>query len=213
MTEAMSKVTQTPSTEPTEGEEALAADSTASIDGPEHHVAEIDIRSEDDSPRGRFSVARVLAFAILPGVALLLALTAGYLKWIDSTVRDADLARSQSVRAATDSTVALLSYRPDTAEKNLVAARDRLTGPFRDSYTSLTKDVVIPGAKEKQISAVATVPAAASVSASETHAVVLVFVNQTTIISNGAPTDSASAVRITLDKVDDRWLISQFDPI
>ena len=50
----------------------------------------------------------------------------------------------------------------------LHAARDLLTGDFRDSYTSLTNDVVIPGAKQKQISAVATVPAAASVSAMQT---------------------------------------------
>ena len=36
-----------------------------------------------------------------------------------------------------------------------------------------------PGAKQKQISAVATVPGAASISASANHAVVLLFVNQT----------------------------------
>ena len=45
--------------------------------------------------------------------------------------------------------------------------------------------MVIPGAKEKQISAVATVPAAASVSAEPNHAVVLVFVNQTVVVGTG----------------------------
>jgi Mce-associated membrane protein len=73
--------------------------------------------------------------------------------------------------------------------------------------------VVIPGATQKQISAVATVPAAASVSATENHAVVLVFVNQTVTVGTGAPTDTASSVRVTLDKVADRWLISGFDPV
>ena len=73
--------------------------------------------------------------------------------------------------------------------------------------------MVIPGAKEKQISAVANVPEAASVSANPDHAVVLVFVNQTVIVGDSAPTDTASSVRITLDKVGDRWLISQFDPV
>ena len=73
-----------------------------------------------------------------------------------------------SLQAAKDSTIAMLSYKPDTVEQQLGAARDLLTGDFRDSYTSLTHDVVIPGAKEKQISAVATVPAAASVSATRT---------------------------------------------
>jgi Mce-associated membrane protein len=163
--------------------------------------------------RWRPRVARILAYIILPAVALLLAAAAGYLKWVDGTARDAEVARSESVQAAMDSTVAMLSYRPDTVEQNLAAARDRMTGPFRDSYSSLTHDVVIPGAKQRQISAVATVPAAASVSATASHAGVLVFVDQTTIIGNDPPSDSASSVRVTLERVHDRWLISQFDPV
>jgi Mce-associated membrane protein len=51
-------------------------------------------------------------------------------------------------------------------DTDLGAARDRLTGEFKDSYTSLTHDVVIPGSKQKHISAVANVPTAASMSAS-----------------------------------------------
>ena len=119
----------------------------------------------------------------------------------------------ESVQAAIDSTVALLSYRPDTVEKDLDAAKGRLTGTFLNAYTSLTHDVVIPGAKQKQISAVATVPAAASSSATPTHAVVLLFVDQTVTVGKDAPTNTASSVRVTLDKVDGRWLISQFDPV
>jgi Mce-associated membrane protein len=163
--------------------------------------------------RRRPAWARLVAFGVLPGLALLLALGAGYLKWQDSSVRDAEVARIESVQSAKDGTVALLSYRPDSVDKDLSAARDRLTGDFRGSYTSLTNDVVIPGAKQKQISAVATVPAAASVSANEGQAVVLVFVNQTSTIGNDAPTDTASTVKVTLDKVGDHWLISGFDPI
>jgi Mce-associated membrane protein len=155
----------------------------------------------------------VFAFGVLPAVALILALGAGYLKWMDNSVRDSENARDASVQAAKDSTTALLSYKPDTVEQQLNAARDLLTGEFRDSYTSLTNDVVIPGAKQKQIAAVATVPAAASVSAKPNHAVVLVFVNQTVIVGQDAPTDTASSVRVTLDKVGDRWLISKFDPV
>jgi Mce-associated membrane protein len=163
--------------------------------------------------RWRTRVSRVLAYIILPGLALLLAVAAGYLKWVDSTARDAGVYRAQSVRAAVDSTIAMLSYRPDTVTQNLAAARDRMTGSFRDSYSSLTHDVVIPGAEQRQISAVATVPAAASVSATATRAVVLVFVDQTTIIGSSPPSDSTSSVRVTLEKVNDKWLISAFEPI
>ncbi|WP_083138205.1 hypothetical protein [Mycobacterium alsense] len=156
---------------------------------------------------------RIITY-VLPGVlALLLACAAGFLKWQESSARGADTARAESVRAATDATVALLSYRPDTVEKDLEAARSRLTGPFLDAYTKLTHEVVIPGAKQKQISAVASIPAAASTSASARHAVVLLFVNQTIVVGHDAPTSTASSVRVTLDKVDDRWLVSQFDPV
>lgn len=169
--------------------------------------------ADEQSPARNFTFTRLLAFGVLPAFALVLALGAGYLKWTDTTVRDAELARTQSMRAATEATISMLSYRPDTAEKDLVAARDLMTGAFRDSYTSLTDNTVIPGAEQRQISAVVSVPAAAPVSASDTQAVVLLFVNQTTVIGDSAPTDTASTVRVTLDKVGGRWLISQFEPI
>ncbi|HTI77354.1 MAG TPA: hypothetical protein VL634_20310 [Mycobacterium sp.] len=169
--------------------------------------------AEPDKPKRRIQWGRVVAFGVLPALALLLALGAGSLKWMDNSVRDSQTARTEAVKAAKDSTVALLSYKPDTVEQQLGAARDLLTGDFRDSYTSLTHDVVIPGAKQKQISAVATVPAVGSVSADPHHAVVLVFVNQTVIVGQDTPTDTASSVRVTLDKVGDRWLISKFDPV
>jgi Mce-associated membrane protein len=117
------------------------------------------------------------------------------------------------MQVAKDSTVRMLSYSPDTVDQQLNSARDLLTGEFRDSYTGLINDVVIPGAKEKQISAVASVPAAAVVSADQNHAVLLVFVNQTVVVGGGAPTDTASSVRVAMEKHDDHWLISKFDPV
>jgi Mce-associated membrane protein len=182
-------------------------------DEPTETADEASESAEPEKPKRRIQWARVFAFGVLPAVALILALGAGYLKWMDNSVRDSENARDASVQAAKDSTTALLSYKPDTVEQQLNAARDLLTGEFRDSYTSLTNDVVIPGAKQKQIAAVATVPAAASVSAKPNHAVVLVFVNQTVIVGQDAPTDTASSVRVTLDKIGDRWLISKFDPV
>jgi Mce-associated membrane protein len=188
-------------------------DAADKADEPTETADEASESAEPEEPKRRIQWPRVFAFGVLPAVALLLALGAGYLKWMDNSVRDSEIARDQSVQAAKDSTIALLSYKPETVEQQLGAARDLLTGDFRDSYTSLTNDVVIPGAKQKQISAVATVPAMASVSADPRHAVVLVFVNQTVIVGQDAPTDTASSVRVTLDKIGDRWLISKFDPV
>lgn len=162
--------------------------------------------------RWRAPGSRVIVQGVLPGLVLILALVAGFLKWQDSASQSGT-ARIESMAAATESTIALLSYQPETVEQELGAARDRLTGEFRDSYARLTDDVVIPGAKEQQITALASVPATASVSVSPSRAVVLVFVNQTITVGDDAPTDTASSVRVTLDKVDGRWLISGFDPV
>jgi Mce-associated membrane protein len=177
--------------------------------------------AEESTPEGakrHLNWSRVFAFGMLPALALLLALAAGYLKWVDNkwvdnSLRNADRVRIESVQAAKDSTVAMLSYKPDTVERQLHDARNLLAGDFKESYTGLINDVVIPGAKQKHISAVASIPAAASVSADPNKAVVLVFVNQTTVVGQGAPTDTASSVRVTLEKIGGRWLISKFDPV
>jgi Mce-associated membrane protein len=174
------------------------------------------VSAEDGEPVGverRFRGTRAIAYWLLPALALLLAPAAGYLKWQDVSARDSQVASAEAVRAATDGTIALLSYKPETVEKDLDAARARMTGTFLNAYTSLTHDVVIPGAKQKQISAVATVPAAASVRATADHAVVLLCVNQAVVVGQDASTTTASSVRVSLDKIGGRWLISQFDPV
>lgn len=157
--------------------------------------------------------SRIIAYGISPGLALVLALGAGYLRWWAGSSTDLTAARAESVQAARDDAVALLSYRADSVDKDLAAARERLTGEFKDAYAELTRQVVIPGAKEKHISSVAKVNAAASVSVTAKHAVALVFVDQTVTIGDGAPTDTQPVVRMTLDKVDGRWLVSRFDPV
>ncbi|MDT7760928.1 MAG: Mce-associated rane protein [Mycobacterium sp.] len=172
--------------------------------------------AEDVKPPARWrriKWSRVLAFGVLPVLAVVIAAGAGFLKWQDAWVRGSKVAGIESVAAAKDSTVALLSYQPDTVDKDLRAARDRLTGSFKDSYTQLIQDVVIPGAKKQHISAVAVVPAAASVSATPNHAVALLFVDQTVAVGNDAPTGTSSIVRVTMDKTGGRWLISAFDPV
>ncbi|MDT5408543.1 MAG: Mce-associated rane protein [Mycobacterium sp.] len=190
-------------------DEAEAADEADLLDPEE---GEDDTAEAPVERSNRFSWTRLLV-AVLPVLALILALGVGYLKWLDGTARESRAAAEQSIRAASDSTIAILSYKPETVDRDLKAAADRLAEPFRQQYTQLVNDVVAPGAKQQHITAVATVPAAASVSATGKHAVVLVFVDQTTTIGNDAPTQSTSTVRVNLEKVDGRWLISQFDPV
>jgi Mce-associated membrane protein len=205
-----------PDIEPTTEDEAAQEESE--VVEPDELDEDDDADDEDDSEaveeRSPIAWSRVLAFGVLPAIALLLALAAGYFKWLDVSGTEAALARTESMRVASQDAVALLSYTPESADKDLNAARERLTGEFKDAYTALTRQVVIPGAKEKRIAAVAKVNAAASVSATASHAVVLLYVNQTvTVGDGGTPTDTQPVVRVTLEKVDSRWLVSHFDPV
>jgi len=166
-----------------------------------------------DTPRETGRRLRLIAFGVLPALIILLGAGAGFLRWQDSSHRAVDAARVESMAAARDATVVILSYKADSVEQDLHSARGRLTGSFLDSFTDLVNKVVIPGAREKKISAAAKVAAAASVSATAKNAVVLAFVDQTVTIGDGAPSGSASSVRVTLDKIDDHWLVSGFDPV
>lgn len=149
---------------------------------------------------------------LVPLLALALVVGAGWLYWDASARRAAQHAGDDAARAARDSIVAILSYQPATVQQSLeAAARDRLTGRFLDDYTQLIKTVVVPEAVAKRIAVSATVPAAAVVSAEPDRAVLLAYVDQTTTTGSAAPTKSNSAVRVTMDNVDGRWLISGFD--
>jgi Mce-associated membrane protein len=191
-------------------------DVDARIDDEAEAADEADLAEPDEAlaeAGARLSWPRIVAYAVLPILALAFALGDGYLRWLDGSARASRTAAEESVKAAIESTTAILSYRPDTVDRELNGAAGRLTGGFRQQYTQLVGDVVAPGAKQQHISAVATVPAAASVSATENHAVVLAFIDQTTTIGNDAPTQTTSSVRITLERVHGRWLISQFEPV
>jgi Mce-associated membrane protein len=206
--------------EPTEEDDAMVTEETARQDVAEpgdelsgEADAEDPKQAEPPARKRGIKWSRVVAFGVLPVLALLIAAASGFFDWRGAWIRGSGVARAESVSAAKDSTVAILSYQPDSVDRDLGAARERLTGKFKESYTQLVHDVVIPGAKKDHISAVATVPAVASVSADPNHAVALVFVNQTVTVGNDAPTPTSSTVRVTLDKNGDRWLISAFDPI
>lgn len=150
---------------------------------------------------------------VAPALGLILLANGVWLS-VDAAKRgDEQRGGADAVKAARESIVAMGSYRPESAEKDLTAARDRLTGEFLDGYTQLIKTVVIPTAQQKRISSTVTVPAAAVISSTRDHAVVLAFVDQVLAVGNEQPSANPSRYRVTMDKVDGRWLIAAFDQI
>jgi len=187
-------------------------DVTAPCDSAETEAPENTPATEAVAPPGG-RATRAIAFGVLPALTIVLGAAGGFFTWTTISANFLRQARTESVRAAADGAAALLTYHADSVDSELRAARERLTGNFKTSYTAYTHQVVIPGSHRKHVSAVATVPAAASVWAATDRAVVMVFVNQTFNSDFDPPTGTASSVRVTLVKVSGRWLISDFSPV
>jgi Mce-associated membrane protein len=123
-------------------------------------------------------------------------------------------AANVALDAAKSGTVALLSYSPDSLDKDFAAAKSNLTGDFLSYYTQFTEQIVTPAAKEKAVKTTAAVVRAAVSEIHPDSAVVLVFINQTTTSKeNPDGAFAASSVKVSMKKIDDRWLISAFDPV
>ncbi|WKG01747.1 twin-arginine translocation pathway signal [Mycolicibacterium sp. HK-90] len=125
-----------------------------------------------------------------------------------------EAASAAVLKAANDGTVALLSYAPDSLDRDFSAAKSHLTGDFLSYYTQFTDEIVAPAAKEKSVKTTAAVVRSAVAEIHPDSAVVLVFVNQaTTSVENPNGSFSASAVKVGMNKIDGNWLIGSFDPV
>jgi Mce-associated membrane protein len=199
-------------------EEAVSTEESAAVDSVEH------IEGEDAQPRGlkRFTgrATRWSRVRLLPALAALLvvastALTAGllYFQYRPDRATDAAAAKA-AITAASEGAVAILSYSPDTFDRDVASAKSRLTGDFLSYYSQFTQEIVGPAAKQKSVKTSAVVVRAA---ASELHpdsAVVLVFINQSTVSADRPePALTSSSVLVTVTKASDKWLISSFNPV
>jgi Mce-associated membrane protein len=152
-------------------------------------------------------------------VAVALLASAGVAAWLyfdqyrpdrQTSAAAANVARD----AAKTGTVAILSYSPDSLDKDFANAKSHLTGDFLSYYTQFTEQIVTPAAKQKAVKTSAAVVRAAVSEMHPDSAVVLVFINQnTTSKENPDGAFAASSVKVGLKKINDTWLISQFDPV
>jgi Mce-associated membrane protein len=188
-------------------------ESAAEIDGGD---ADENATALDETPPPRRALRRLLVPIVL---AVLLLGSAGLASWAYMTQfrpdrqTDAGVA-ADTIKAASDGTVALLSYAPETLDKDFATAKTHLTGDFLDYYTKFTTDIVTPAAKQKAVKTSAAIVRAAVSELKPDSAVVLVFLNQTTTSKENADGSfTASSVKVSLAKVKGAWLISAFDPV
>jgi Mce-associated membrane protein len=125
-----------------------------------------------------------------------------------------DAAAGVALDAAKAGTVAMLSYSPESLDKDFANAKSHLTGDFLSYYTQFTQQIVTPAAKQKAVKTSAAVVRAAVSELHPDSALVLVFINQnTTSKENPDGAFAASAVKVGMKKINGAWLISSFDPV
>ncbi|WP_234789224.1 twin-arginine translocation pathway signal [Mycolicibacterium monacense] len=168
----------------------------------------MNVRSTMRQARWRL-ILTVLIAAASVGLAVVL-----YVTQYRTDVQTDGAAASAAVRAASEGTVALLSYQPDSVDTDLTAAKTHLTGEFLTYYGKFSDEILLPAARERAVRSEAAVVRAAEAEIHPDTAKVLVYVNQTTT-SRERPdaSQTASSVMVSLTKVGERWLISAFDPI
>ncbi|MGA9675734.1 MAG: hypothetical protein WBR28_10960 [Mycobacterium sp.] len=118
------------------------------------------------------------------------------------------------ISSASDGTVALLSYSPESLDKDFATAKSHLSGDFLSYYDDFTQRIVAPAAKQKSLKTTARVVAAALSELRPESAVVLLYVDQTTTSKDSPdPAMSASSVLVRMARIKGNWLIVKFDPI
>lgn len=123
-----------------------------------------------------------------------------------------DAAARQAITAASDGAVVLLSYTPDTLNRDFTNAKSRVTEDYLAYYQRFADQIVGPASQAGRVATKASVVKAAVSELHPNSAVVLVFLKQkTTSKDRPDPVVTSSSVQITLTKVNGSWLIDKLD--
>jgi Mce-associated membrane protein len=208
--------------EATETAEAVEDDPDAP-ETSDDSVTEVAPKGDDSSkrPRRRRDWSRMLrGVKLVPAILIpLLLISSGAAAWLyferyqPNRQTDPSVARAV-LSAASDGTVALLSYSPESLDKDFATAKSHLSGDFLSQYNKVIEQIVAPAAKQKSLKTTAHIIGAAVSELHPNSAVVLVFVDQSTTSKDRPdPTMDASSVLVSMIKVNGNWLITKFDPV
>jgi Mce-associated membrane protein len=205
-------------------EETTEIEETADVEEPAD-VDPAEDTDEDGAAPGRFKrflaslkkrpsgkiFAALLAVLVVASLALVGCLF--YFMYLPDRDTDAAAAKT-AISAASEGTVAILSYSPDTLDHDFSTAKSYLTGDFLNYYNQFTSQIVAPAAKQRSVKTSAVVLRAALSEFHADSATVLLFVNQSTQSKDRPePTFTNSSVVVQMGKADGKWLISSFNPV
>lgn len=201
------------------------------VDTPEETGA-VETTSSDDGEEDRASdrpsrLRRIVGALTIPvrfrryvvtvlGVIVVLGAVGLAFLWVKADDARADVdAGGQALASARVAVPKLLSYDHTTIDRTFGATAGKyLTGQFKDDYSELGSQVIVPAAKKDKIVTEATVVDGGAVSSTSDSATLLLFVNQKTKSADQQGTRlDGSRVRVEARLVDGTWLISALTPV
>lgn len=145
----------------------------------------------------------------------LVAVVGASLSWWQVERGHAAVDHQVEARAAAEQVmVDLLTYDHTSVDTDLSEALTGVTGPFADDYRTLVDEVIVPVARERQISTTAHVVRSGIAGSDGDTVTVLLFMDQTTtsVDEPGTRRDS-SRVQVSLRQVDGRWKVDQVQSV
>ncbi|ORB06979.1 Mce protein [Mycobacterium mantenii] len=161
--------------------------------------------------RGRNLRCRNAVRGVAAGVLAVVLAGAGYEGWLLFQHHQKQVAAEQALDAAKKYILTLTSVDNNAIDKNFADVLDGSTGEFKDMYTKSSaqlRQTLI----DNKAAAHGNVIDAAVQSANQDKVDVVLFVDQS--VSNGAaptPQLDRSRVKMTMEKVDGRWLASKVE--
>lgn len=171
--------------------------------------------AEPPASTGKVSALAVV-LCVISAVAIALAAVSAYLYLGPGGTKEIsaiDQTRDEVAQASSDQAVAMFQYDYNNVDQQLHTAADGLTGDFQGTFTDLIESVIIPGAREKSLTVQVLVQGAAVLDAAPDSATTMLFLNQITTSSESPEAvASGSRVKMSLEKEDGRWLVSNVQP-
>lgn len=147
------------------------------------------------------------------------ALSTGFAGWYFVSKFRPDLQTNDAVarhvvRVASEGTVALLSYSPETLGKDLDNAKSRVTENYLAYYQQFAEKVLGLTAMRGRVTTTASVIKAGVAELQPQSAVVLVFIKwKTSSNETPQPVVTSGKLKVALAKVKDSWLIDSLESI
>lgn len=194
-------------------DEADESDEADDADDGDDDITFEDEDVDETDPRDRTKIARQV-LVVLALAALVLSGAVFYLLNQVNDARAADEAGDEAVSSARAHAQDLLSYDYRSLDSDFQRGLAATTGGFHTQYQQTTSQLVRPQATQQKVIVQAAVMNAGLISTDGDSAQVLLFVDRvTTKAGQKKPTFNQDRVRMSMTKVNGKWLVSKLDAL